>query len=193
MAGTTLFTRLPEVAHAHTAFRLASCSLLTLLLTAPVMAGSVGAALTFQHATGVEQLTAADRDDIFRQPGVKAGHEPGTLAFTDDGCPPMQGAEVQGVDLNKDNYPEVLVSLGSTCMYGFAGSGVNLLMRDTGGHWKLQYLGAGIPVVQDTRHKGCVDLMIGGPGFCQPVLAWTGSSYKFDRNIPEQPGGCDNQ
>ena len=103
------------------------------------------------------------------------------------------GADVQSIDLNQDQYPEVLVSLGSTCMYGFAGSGVTLFIRDGIGHWKSQYLGAGIPVVQDTSHKGFSDLMIGGPGFCQPVLAWNGSTYELDRNVPEQPGGCDGQ
>ena len=178
----------------HTLIRRTTlCSLLTLLATSHALAeGDSGVALVFRHATGVEMLKAADREDIFRQLGAKAGREPQTLEFTEDtGCPPMPGADVQGADLNQDQYPEVLVSLGSTCMYGFAGSGVTLFIRDGDGHWKSQYLGAGIAVGQDTRHKGFSDLKIGGPGFCQPVLAWHGSSYEFDRNVPGQPGGCD--
>jgi len=35
--------------------------------------------------------------------------------------------------------------------------------------------------------------MIGGPGFCQPVLRWDGNTYVFDRNVAEQPGGCDGR
>jgi len=169
-------------------------TLLALLAFGNAMAGTEGQDLLFLHAENVAALTAADRQDIYGQLGLKPGSDPQTLEFAEDtGCPPMPGAQVQGKDLNNDQYPEVFVSLGSTCMYGYAGSGVFLFIRDGSGHWKMHNLGSGIVVVQDTSHKGYADVMIGGPGFCQPVLSWTGTEYAFDHDIPEQPGACDSR
>lgn len=47
--------------------------------------------------------------------------------------------------------------------------------------------------VQETRNNGYADLMIGGPGFCHPLLRWDGTTYVFDRSVAEEPGGCDAQ
>jgi hypothetical protein len=169
-------------------------SLLMLLVSVMATAATEGQDLLFAQAENVAELTTADRRDIYGQLGLKPGSDPQTLEFAEDtGCPPMPGAQVQGEDLNHDQYPEVFVSLGSTCMYGYAGSGVFLFIRDGSGHWKMHNLGSGIAVVQDTRHKGYADIMIGGPGFCQPVLSWTGTTYTFDHNVPEQPGACDKR
>jgi len=170
------------------------CSLLALLACNAALAATEGPDLLFAQAENVAALSAADRRDIYGQLGLKPGSDPQTLEFADDtGCPPMQGAGVQGEDLNHDQYPEVFVSLGSTCMYGNAGSGVYLFIKDDSGHWHMHNLGAGIHVVQESSHKGFADIMIGGPGFCQPVLSWTGTTYAFDHNEPEHPGACDGR
>ena len=117
--------------------------------------------------------------------------------FADAECPSLQPGsgdiQIRMEELNGDQRPVVFVSLGSACMFGFAGTGLYLFTGDGAGHWNMHNLGAGMVVVQETRHKGYADVMIGGPGFCQPVLRWDGSSYVFDRNVAEQPGGCDGR
>jgi hypothetical protein len=78
-------------------------------------------------------------------------------------------------------------------MFGSAGAGIYLLTSDGAAHWKLHNPGAGVYVVQESRHQGYADVMIGGPGFCQPVLRWDGSTCVFDHNVTEQPGGCNGR
>lgn len=172
---------------------------LVLMLLAGGMAWAApeGHELLFTNAQNAAALTEADRRAIFGQLGLTVGPDGQTLVFADSECPSLQPGsgdiQVQTEDLNGDRHPEVFVSLGSTCMYGFAGTGVALFIKDGAGHWQTHNLGAGVYVVQETRHKGYADLMIGGPGFCQPVLRWDGKTYVFDRNVAEQPSGCDGQ
>jgi hypothetical protein len=171
---------------------------LSLLLACTVAGAATGGPdLLFTNAQGTTALSATDRQAIYDLLGLNTGADGKSLEFADGGgCPPLMpggDTQVQGEDLNQDQQPEVIVSLGSTCMYGMAGMGVSLFTRDGSGHWKLHNLGSGIAVVQDTRHKGYADLMIGGPGFCQPVLRWNGTTYVFDHHVPEQPGGCDGR
>lgn len=161
------------------------------------LAAPAGHELLFTNARNAAALTEADRRAIYGQLGLEAGPDGKTLVFADAECPPLQPGSgeslVQTEDLNGDQRPEVFVSLGSTCMFGFAGTGVFLSIKDGAGRWQTHKLGAGVYVVQETRHQGYADVMIGGPGFCQPVLRWDGGTYVFDRNVPEQPGGCDGQ
>jgi hypothetical protein len=171
---------------------------LALILLSGVAAPAApkGYELLFTNPQNAAALSDADRQAIYGQLGLKVGPDGKTLAFADDGCPPLQpGGDVQinTEDLNGDQRPEVFVSLGSACMFGSAGTGVYLLTRDGAGHWKLHNLGAGVYAVQETRHQGYADVMIGGPGFCQPVLRWDGSTYVFDRNVAEQAGGCNGR
>jgi hypothetical protein len=160
-------------------------------------AAPAGHELLFTNAQNVAALTDADRRAIYGQLGLKVGPDGKTLVFADPGCPPLKpgggDGQINTEDLNGDQRPEVFVSLGSTCMFGYAGTGITLFTGDGAGHWKSHNLGAGVYVVQDTRHQGYADVMIGGPGFCQPVLRWNGSTYVFDRSVAEQPGGCDRQ
>ena len=170
---------------------------LMLLSGGVALAVPQGYELLFANARNAAALSDADRQAIYGQLGLKAGPGGKTLEFTDDGCPPLQpgsgDVQINTEDLNGDQHPEVFVSLGSVCMFGSAGTGVYLLTRDDAGHWKSHNLGAGVYVVQETRHQGYADVMIGGPGFCQPVLRWDGSTYVFDRNVAEQAGGCNGR
>jgi hypothetical protein len=170
---------------------------LMLLAVSAAQAAPKGYELLFSSARNVAALSNADRQAIYGQLGLKVGPDGKTLEFADPGCPPLQpdGGDIQvnTEDLNGDQHPEVFVSLGSTCMFGSAGMGVYLLTRDDTGHWKSHNLGTGMYVVQETLHQGYADVMIGGPGFCQPVLRWDGNTYVFDRNVAEQPGGCDGR
>lgn len=170
---------------------------LMLLSGGAVLAAPQGYELLFTNAQNASALTDADRRAIYGQLGLKMGPDGKILMFADSECPsllPGSGdIQVSTEDLNGDQRPEVFVSLGSSCMYGFAGTGVTLFIKDGAGHWRTHSLGAGVYTVQEARHKGYADVMIGGPGFCHPVLRWDGSTYVFDRNVAEQPGGCDGQ
>jgi hypothetical protein len=156
-----------------------------------------GHELLFTNAQNATAITDADRRAIYGQLGLKPGPDGKSLVFVDSECPSIQPGSGEGLvwteDLNGDQRPEVFVSLGSTCMFGYAGTGIFLFIGDGAGNWKMHNLGAGVVVVQETRHQGYADLMIGGPGFCQPVQRWDGTTYVFDRNVAEQPGGCDAQ
>jgi hypothetical protein len=168
-----------------------------LLAGGTVLAAPAGHELLFTNAQNAATLTDDDRRAIYGQLGLKVGKDGKSLAFADSDCPSLLPGtgdiQVQTEELNSDKLPEVFVSLGSTCMFGFAGTGVSLFIKDGTGHWKSHNLGAGVYVVQKTRHQGYADLMIGGPGFCQPVLRWNGKSYVFHHNVAEHPGGCDGQ
>ncbi len=170
---------------------------LMLLSGGAALATPEGHELLFANAQNAAALSDADRRAIYGQLGLKVGPDGNTLEFADPGCPPLQpgGGDIQinTEDLNGDQIPEVFVSLGSTCMFGSAGTGIFLLTRDGAGHWKSHNLGAGVYVVQEAHHQGYADVMIGGPGFCQPVLRWDGSTYVFDRNVAEQPGSCNGR
>jgi hypothetical protein len=169
----------------------------TLLASASAVAAPEGYELLFMNAPDAASLSADDQQAIYAQFNFNQGADGKTLAFADSECPPLLAGsgdiQVATEDLNSDGQPEVIVSLGSTCMYGGAGTGVSLFIKDAAGGWKFHDLGAGMYSVQETRNNGYADLMIGGPGFCHPVLRWDGTTYVFDRSVAEEPGGCDAQ
>jgi len=167
-------------------------------VAAPTVAAPEGYELLFMNAQNVTALTASDRKAIYGQYNFNVGTDGATLVFSDaEQCPPLLAdsgdIQVATEDLNADGYPEVIVSLGSSCMYGAAGMGVSLFIKDKSGRWQPHNLGAGMYSVQESRHQGFADLMIGGPGFCHPVMTWNGTTYVFDHEHSEQPGGCNKQ
>lgn len=170
---------------------------ITLLSGATAAATPAGQTLLFMNAQDLAGVTAADQQAIFAQFRFSVGADGKSLSFADSECPPLLAGsgdiQVATQDLNNDGQPEVIVSLGSTCMYGGAGTGVSLFIKNASGSWTFHDLGAGVFSVQDTQNNGYADVMIGGPGFCHPVLRWDGSTYVFDRSVAEEPGGCDGQ
>ena len=168
-----------------------------LFASASSLAAPAGDELLFLGAQNAAGLTAQDRQAIYAQFNFTVGADGKSLIFADSECPPLLAGsgdiQVATEDLNGDGQPEVFVSLGSTCMYGFAGTGVSLFTKDGSGQWKWHDLGAGMYAVQETQHEGYADVLIGGPGFCHPVMRWDGGTYVLDRRVAEQPGGCDGQ
>lgn len=157
-----------------------------------------GYELLFMNAQKADQITALDRQLIYAQFNFNVGAGGQSLVFSDaEQCPALlvEGGDIQVTteDLNADQYPEVIVSLSSSCMYGAAGIGVSLFIKDKSGRWQPHNLGAGMYSVQETKHLGFADIMLGGPGFCHPVLAWNGTTYVFDHKQAEQPGACDKK
>lgn len=165
---------------------------------APSRAAPAGYQLLFMNAQNADRITATDRQLIYAQFNFNVGADNQSLVFSDaEQCPALlvEGGDIQvtTADLNADQYPEVIVSLSSSCMYGAAGMGVSLFIKDKSGRWQPHNLGAGMYSVQETAHLGFADIQLGGPGFCHPVLAWDGTTYVFDHQQAEQPGGCDGR
>lgn len=162
------------------------------------LAAPAGHELLFRNAHNVSGLGDDDRRSIYGQLGLEVGADGQTLVFEGmDNCPALNpGAgdiQIEAVDLNGDGSAEVLVSLGSACMFGYSGSGVFLFTKAAPGDWQSHNLGTGVAVMQDTRHLGYADVMIGGPGFCHPVMRWDGATYVYHRKLAEQPGACDGR
>ena len=101
--------------------------------------------------------------------------DPGTLSY--------QGGTIERIgDLNGDGRPEVLVTEGGTYCYGNTGGAFWLLAGQPGGKWKLMLRATGMAEVLKTRGVAkWPDILVGGPGFCFPVLRWNGKAYLHHR------------
>ncbi len=123
----------------------------------------------------------AERAAIFAAAGFRrAGRDwrsdcddPGTPSYT-------PGAIELHRDLNGDGRPEAIVTEGGTYCYGNTGTGFTLLTRSSAG-WRKLHQSPGVPRFLATSAKGWPDLEVGGPGFCFPVLRWTGRDYANHR------------
>jgi len=106
-------------------------------------------------------------------------------------CDPRQEVEVEIRDLNGDGRSDaVITNFGLEC-FGNTGQGFVLVTRDASGAWRKLYESGGVPEFLPTRGVGgWPDIVNGGPGFCFPVLRWTGSAYAILRWKAEQPGAC---
>ncbi|HKY60058.1 MAG TPA: hypothetical protein VJP59_03515 [Gemmatimonadota bacterium] len=101
-------------------------------------------------------------------------------------------SQVEETDLNGDGVSEVFVLAGNTCTSGMAGSSIVLFIKDAEGRYG-SHLGfpAGGWTKLETSNAGFPDLAIGGPGFCEAVWRWDGTTYQHDHDRETEPGGCD--
>lgn len=77
---------------------------------------------------------------------------------------------------------EVLVVEDGSFCHGAAGTGYQLLSRQTGGGWRLIAANSGIPQFLSSKGaEGWPDISVGGPGFCFPVERWNGKAYVLNR------------
>ena len=132
--------------------------------------------------------SAADRAAAFRAAGFPAvrGKHPA--------CDKQQEATIEVRDLNGDSRPDAVVSDFGTDCYGSTEQGFVIVTRDAGGAWRKFYNSPGIPSFQAARGVGgWPDVEVGGPGFCHPVMRWTGSDYATIRWRAENPGACKGQ
>jgi len=89
-------------------------------------------------------------------------------------------------DLNGDGRLEAIISEGSTFCYGATEAGYAIVSKQANGTWRLVTKGSGVVTPLSTRGTGgWPDLEIGGPGFCFPVLRWSGTEYKLHRRAYE--------
>ncbi len=149
-------------------------------------ASAAGPSLLFRDGAG--ELDESEQAGIFAALGLAVA--PDGQGFLDTVCGQPAGTEVQIKDLNGDGASEVLIVYGNTCMSGHAGSSVALFVRGAAGYeMQLGFPGADAEPLE-TGNLGWPDLRIGGPGFCFPIWRWNGSAYAYDRDEPQEPGGC---
>jgi hypothetical protein len=80
-------------------------------------------------------------------------------------------------DLNGDGRAEAIVTDEGTECYGMTGTGFVLLTQSPAGRWTILHQSAGIPEFLATRSGGWPEMVVGGPGFCFPVLRWNGRAF----------------
>lgn len=146
-----------------------------------------GHRILFPDSTTVSE---DDQRGIFQQLGYTVSADGTALEAPDCGTIYSQ---VEETDLNGDGVVEIFVQGGNSCTSGMAGSSIVLFIKEAGGSYN-SHLGfpAGGWSKLETSNAGFPDLAIGGPGFCEAVYRWDGTTYQHDRNRETSPGGCDN-
>ncbi|MCK9608076.1 MAG: hypothetical protein M0R33_16660 [Methylomonas sp.] len=82
-------------------------------------------------------------------------------------------------DINGDGHLDAVITEGGTFCYGNTGTGFSIVSQQPSGNWKLVISSQGIPEFLTTKGvDGWPDILIGGPGFCFPVMRWNGQEYK---------------
>jgi hypothetical protein len=143
--------------------------MLYITLAAAALLGSMGWPAAAQEL----KLSPADTAAAFKAAGYKLQ---GSKWM---GCAEGTVSEVR--DINGDGLPDALISESGTECHGMTGEGYHLVSKQPGGTWKLMSGGTGVPLFLKTGAKGWPDLQVGGPGFCFPVLRWTGQAYDLNR------------
>lgn len=138
-------------------------------------------------AAAANDLSPSERAAIFKAAGlVKKGQDwvgcdGGTTAS-------IEKDDVR--DINGDGRLDAVVTESGSACFGMTGQGFHLLTKTPGGVWQALYDSPGIPTFLETRANGWPDVEVGGPGFCFPILRWTGKTYAFHRNHEYEKGAC---
>ena len=129
---------------------------------------------------------ASDQAAIFTAAGFHRQGDHWQSECDDPGTPSYEPGKIeQYADLNGDGRPEAIVTEGGTYCYGNTGTGFTLLTRSGAGKWSKLYQSQGVATVLKTRANGWPEIEVGGPGFCFPVLRWSGKAYAIQRHAYE--------
>lgn len=91
------------------------------------------------------------------------------------------GVVDRNIDLNGDSIPEILIIEGGTFCAGNTGI-VTYILQHEKNEWSLVTKFVGHAEILNSRSSdGWLDIMVGGPGFCFDVKAYSGGRYKLDR------------
>ena len=124
----------------------------------------------------------AERAAIFAAAGFHRQGDHWQSGCDDPGTPSYEAGKIERfADFNGDGRPEAIVTEGGTYCYGNTGAGFTLLTRSAGGKWTQLYQSQGMATVLETTANGWPEIEVGGPGFCFPVLRWTGAAYAIRR------------
>ncbi|MCF1182159.1 hypothetical protein L0E83_01765 [Marichromatium gracile] len=143
---------------------------------ATILISSTGFALS-------NQLSPSEEASAFKAAGYKAkGNQWRSECGLDaTGSTSYAPGKIQiARDINKDGHIDVLITEGGTFCYGNTGTGFSLVSKESNDRWKLLISSQGIPKFLDTKGAGdWPDILIGGPGFCFPVVRWDGKKYNL--------------
>lgn len=160
--------------------------IITLAGAEAARAQAEGHRILFPDSTTV---TEDDQLAIFELLGYTVSADGSALEAPDCGT---VFTEVKEDDLNDDGVPEVFVLAGNTCTSGMAGTSIVLFIKDAEGRYGSHLnFPAGGWIELETSNAGLPDLAIGGPGFCEAVYRWDGTTYQHDHDRETEPGGCD--
>lgn len=136
------------------------------------------------------RLPAAAMAEIFADFSSGLGVSADGSGLEDPYCGDLD-VETEVVDLNGDGRFEVFIAWGNPCTSGMTGRSLSLYLDHDGRGYKQQL---GFPAMGwralEPGAQGWPDLLIGGPGFCQPVWTWRENAYEFKCGLPETPDGC---
>jgi len=133
------------------------------------------------HAEAANGLSAADRAAVFKAAG--AVQKGGQWRLCPDDPHGGAASLEQFRDINGDGYKDALVTDSGIYCYGSTEAGYVLLAGQADGAWKTMDAGGGIVEFQAGKGKdGWPDILLGGPGFCFPVLRWNGREYAVNRH-----------
>lgn len=147
-----------------------------LIIGAPILlAGSIGFA-------SPKQLSTTDESAAFKAAGyvLKDGEWRSACGLEDtESASYTPGAIEDRRDINGDGRLDAVITEGGTFCYGNTGTGFSIVSQQPSGNWKLVMSSLGIPEFLTTKGvDGWPDILIGGPGFCFPVMRWNGQEYK---------------
>lgn len=129
-----------------------------------------------------KQLSPADESAAFKVAGyvLKENQWRSTCGLEDTESASYTPGTIEDVrDINGDGHVDAVITEGGTFCYGNTGAGFSIVSSQGDGIWKLIISSQGIPEFLKIKGvDGWPDLLIGGPGFCFPVVRWNGSEYK---------------
>ena len=121
--------------------------------------------------------SAADKAAIFKAAGFKAKGDSYTRCPDDDAPSHTPGA-IEMQDLNGDGTAEAFVRESSTFCYGNTAEAFVLVSKGADGKWSVLLDEVGVAVPKESKHKGWLDIEVGGPGDGPfPVYRYNGKKY----------------
>ncbi|MGY6276773.1 hypothetical protein [Methylomonas sp. MgM2] len=127
-------------------------------------------------------LSPSDQAAAFKAAGYQLKGEQwrSECGLEDPGSSSYVPGNIENIgDINVDGYPEAIITEGGTFCYGNTGTGFSLVSKESNGGWKVITSSQGIPEFLGTKGVGgWPDILIGGPGFCFPVVRWDGKEYR---------------
>ncbi len=116
-------------------------------------------------------ISNADKNDIQKMSGFSKNND---------------DLHIYPTDLNNDGIEEIFIQDCDITMYGNAGCGTMIFIKNSSGKYSLQQEAmAPYLLTRPTSNKGYPDLIAGGPGFKFSVFRWDGTQYRQYKNNQE--------
>ena len=128
-------------------------------------------------------LTVAEKNDIAKMSNLLLS--PDKSRFMLDGDADQNySVTAYPVDLNKDGKEEIFI-MENSGYFGGAGAQFSLYAKDSRGQYRIVIMELGMPRILKTMSAGFPDILVGGPGFEQPVWRYNGKMYTFSKKVKD--------